>query len=211
MISQVKIENIMTVCQYTGDNYNEIISMNNGNPIYDDDEYLKSVIIHGKFEDGTDGICNVGDYICIKNNKLFIIPNDVFIYRLQKGLYKYASDQKPDKDMKNIQLVINISEENYKNIKEQVDKRDYPDMQIGRAIADGIPLSKGHGRIGDLDKLIKAMKERNDDNGGEPLNNVDQGYDLAFQHMIEESNACVIIEADKGQKDGNDTTNTGNN
>ena len=37
-----------------------------------------------------------------------------------------------------MQIVINISEESYKNIKEQVDKRDYPDMQIGRAIADGV-------------------------------------------------------------------------
>lgn len=33
-----------------------------------------------------------------------------------------------------MQIVINISEENYKNIKEQVDKRDYPDMQIGRLL-----------------------------------------------------------------------------
>lgn len=43
-----------------------------------------------------------------------------------------------------MQIVINISEESYKNIKEQVDKRDYPDMQIGRAIADGKPLTQGH-------------------------------------------------------------------
>lgn len=46
-----------------------------------------------------------------------------------------------------MQIVINISEESYKNIKEQVDKRDYPDMQIGRAIADGKPLPKGHGKL----------------------------------------------------------------
>ena len=104
--------------------------------------------------------------------------------------------------MADIKLVINISEESYKNIKEQVDKRDYPDMQIGRAIADGIPLPKGHGRIGDLDELIKVMKERNDDNGGEPLNAVDRGYDLSFQHMIEESKECVIIEADKAESEG---------
>lgn len=38
----------------------------------------------------------------------------------------------------NLQIIINISEERYKRIKEQVDKRDYPDMQIGRAIVDGI-------------------------------------------------------------------------
>lgn len=43
-----------------------------------------------------------------------------------------------------MQIAINISEESYKNIKEQVDKRDYPDMQIGRAIADGKPLTQGY-------------------------------------------------------------------
>ena len=39
-----------------------------------------------------------------------------------------------------MQIVINISEESYKNIKEQVDKRDYPDMQIGRAIVGGTQI-----------------------------------------------------------------------
>lgn len=52
-----------------------------------------------------------------------------------------------------MQIVINISEESYKNIKEQVNKRDYPDMQIGKAIADGKPLPKGHGRLVDVDLL----------------------------------------------------------
>lgn len=58
-------------------------------------------------------------------------------------------------------------------------------------------LPAGHGRIGDLDKLIRVMKERNDDTGGEPLNAVDRGYDLAYQHMVEEAEDCVIIEAQK--------------
>lgn len=53
-----------------------------------------------------------------------------------------------------MQIVIDISEESYKNIKKQVDKRDYPDMQIGRAIANGIPLPKGHGRLIDADDLL---------------------------------------------------------
>ena len=55
--------------------------------------------------------------------------------------------------MADIELVIKIPEESYKKIKEQVNKRDYPDMQIGRAIADGTPLPKDHGRIIDADKL----------------------------------------------------------
>lgn len=59
---------------------------------------------------------------------------------------------------------------------------------------------KGYGRLGDSDKLIQAMKARNDDNGGEPLNAVDRGYDLAYQHMVEEAKECVIIEANKEGK-----------
>lgn len=52
-----------------------------------------------------------------------------------------------------MQIVINIPEESYKNIKEQVDKRDYPDMQIGRAIADGVLIPECHGKLVDIDLL----------------------------------------------------------
>ena len=52
-----------------------------------------------------------------------------------------------------MQIVINISEGSYKNIKEQVDKRDYPDMQIGRAIVDGVLIPECHGRLVDIDLL----------------------------------------------------------
>ena len=96
--------------------------------------------------------------------------------------------------MNDIELIIKIDKAYYDTIKDMVD------IGLGTgdtAIANGIPLSKRHGKIGDLDKLIKAMKARNDDNGGEPLNAVDRGYDLAYQHMIEEAKECVIIEADK--------------
>ena len=93
--------------------------------------------------------------------------------------------------MADIELVIKIDEEDLERMKARTGKSssDY-------IILNGRPLPGGHGRIGDLDKLIRAMKERNDDNGGEPLNAVDRGYDLAYQHMIEESKECVIIEAD---------------
>lgn len=61
-----------------------------------------------------------------------------------------------------MEIVINISEESYKNIKEQVGKRDYPDMQIGRAIANGIPLPKGHGRLVDADALKQVYENTED-------------------------------------------------
>lgn len=108
--------------------------------------------------------------------------------------------------MANIELVIKIPEE----LKEALDNAkkenafDYIQVYndtIYNAIKNGISLPKGHGKIGDLDELIQAMKERNDDNGGEPLNMVDRGYDLAYQHMVEEAKECVIIEADSEVKE----------
>jgi len=42
-----------------------------------------------------------------------------------------------------MKVIIDISEESYKNIKEQVANGDYPDMQIGRAIVDGVPMPAG--------------------------------------------------------------------
>lgn len=86
-----------------------------------------------------------------------------------------------------MQIAINISEESYKNIKEQVNKRDYPDMKIGRAIADGVPLPKGHGRIGDLTKLYNEIDARNK---GE-----DKGKYTGILALV--GFADTIIEADK--------------
>ena len=104
--------------------------------------------------------------------------------------------------MDEIEVVVKIPEDMYKYAKKyngssMLTLRDKEMGMCMGASANGTPLPKGHGKIGDLDKLIRTMKERNDDNGGEPLNAVDRGYDLAFQHMIEESKECVIIEADK--------------
>lgn len=65
------------------------------------------------------------------------------------------------KTFENIELVIKMSEENYKNIVEQVDKRDYPDMQIGRAIADGIVLPKYHGDLIDRNDLFDSLAKDN--------------------------------------------------
>ena len=98
-----------------------------------------------------------------------------------------------------MQILIDISDIDYNDIKEYGTILDECRDDIAKAIIDGISLPKGHGRIGDLDKLIKAMKERDEDNGGEPLNAVDRGYDLACQHMVKEAEECVIIEADKAE------------
>lgn len=37
-----------------------------------------------------------------------------------------------------------------------------------------------------LNRLKDRMKDRDQDNGGEPLNAVDRGYHLAYEHLCEE-------------------------
>lgn len=37
-----------------------------------------------------------------------------------------------------------------------------------------------------LERLKRRMEARDDDNGGEPLNAVDRGYHLAYEHLCEE-------------------------
>ena len=98
-----------------------------------------------------------------------------------------------------MQILIDISDIDYDDIKEYRTILDECRDDIAKAIVNGKPLPKGHGRIGDLDKLIKAMKERDEDNGGEPLNAVDRGYHLACQHMVKVVEECVIIEADNSE------------
>ncbi len=99
--------------------------------------------------------------------------------------------------MEDIEVVIKIDTETYKNIIENGFIYDEDNEYVTHSIKNSTQLHKGHGRIGDLDALIQTMKERNDDNGGEPLNTVDRGYNLAYQHMVKEAKECVIIEADK--------------
>ncbi len=101
-----------------------------------------------------------------------------------------------------MQIVINIPDKQYNDIIEYYNSFPAEWKKWGlQVIKNGTPLPKGHGRIGDLDKLIRNMKERNDDNGGEPLNAVDRGYDLAYQHMVKEAKECVFIEADRSEEE----------
>ncbi len=59
-------------------------------------------------------------------------------------------------------------------------------QSILTAVKDGFVLPEHNGRIGDVDALLHAMKKRDADNGGEPLNAVDRGYHLAVEHLKEE-------------------------
>ena len=43
-----------------------------------------------------------------------------------------------------------------------------------------------------LNKLKAIMKERDNDNGGEPLNAIDRGYHLAYEHLCEEIDNLLL-------------------
>ena len=83
-----------------------------------------------------------------------------------------------------MQIVIEISEEDYEYIKNSKDANF-------NVIKNGTPLPKGHGRIGDLDALRREVSSWGM-NDYEPSDFID---------AIEQ--ADTIIEADKEQEDGN--------
>ena len=50
-----------------------------------------------------------------------------------------------------------------------------------------------------LEKLKSKMKERDDDNGGEPLNAVDRGYHLAYEHLCKEIDNLLSEQEPKNE------------
>lgn len=102
--------------------------------------------------------------------------------------------------MADIKLVIKIDEEYLEDIKERVKDGDI-DYEPWVAIANGIQLPKGHGRLGDLDALEQEMI--NGINAG----NFEEGYET-FAHIndMDDCVECVkyadtIIEADSESED----------
>lgn len=113
-------------------------------------------------------------------------------------------DGKRGINMADIELVIKISEEKYKWIKENILRTNK--NSIVKAIANGTPLPKGHGKLKDFDKIEWY------------------GCDLEGRGCIEAKGDCsvcnhaschakqvrelpTIIEKDKEQEDGNDIHN----
>lgn len=96
-----------------------------------------------------------------------------------------------------MKLVIDISEEDYERCKKKFLMR----LNImGDAIANGTPLPKEHGRLGDLDALEKEMI------GGIKKSNYEEGYEMFLPiNNVDDCVLCVryadtIIEADKGEE-----------
>ena len=86
-----------------------------------------------------------------------------------------------------MQIVINIPETEYDLI---VNDEAWGLNVLTRAIANGIPLPKGHGKLGDLDALREEISSwgMNDYEPSDFIDAIDQ--------------ADTIIEADKEQEDG---------
>ena len=99
--------------------------------------------------------------------------------------------------MANIELVVKISEEDYDIIKNYTSPITWAEYLI----KNGIPLPKGHGRLGDLDALEQEMIN------GIKAGNYEDGYDN-YPH-INNTDDCVecvryadtIIEADREIKE----------
>ncbi len=101
--------------------------------------------------------------------------------------------------MANIELVIKIPEEAYKLLKnEGVDWLGAE--HILNAVANGIPLPKGHGALKDSDLLDTRLNFVLNHTGGYKNTPIGTGIVIA---MAENLDAKTIIEADKEQKDGN--------
>ena len=95
--------------------------------------------------------------------------------------------------MADVELVIKIPEEDYERCKKRFQMR----LDImGDAIANGIPLPEGHGRIGDFDALIKQMDARIKN----PRDNDAMWYAAVVEVAVNEV-AQVLVEADIENKE----------
>ena len=101
-----------------------------------------------------------------------------------------------------MQIIIELDDEIYKQISTNIDVYVLDEVNfilIENAIANGTPLPKGHGRLGDLDELEKEM-----DNGikaGLMINGYERYSNI---NDMDDCLECVkfaptIIESDKGE------------
>ena len=107
--------------------------------------------------------------------------------------------------MANIELVIEIPEEDYDNIKLTGENTIGLGvlLNLRQAVKYGTPLPKGHGRLGDLDKVadnLKASRDGYDYYEDEHERGMYDGYDYSLNEVM---NALTIIEADK-ESEGKD-------
>jgi hypothetical protein len=91
-----------------------------------------------------------------------------------------------------MQIVIDIDKEDLKDINDMHFIREDLKFKIGKAIMNGTPLPKGHGRLIDADELKKEYPH-----------DTDCDYPVNTNCCVAESidNSPTIIEADKESED----------
>ena len=102
--------------------------------------------------------------------------------------------------MADIELVIKIPEEMWERVKE-----GYVPLGINKYLRSGIPLPKGHGRVGDLDKIWSKLKELEEYYQAEFLKKSNMIHESAMngrlygftnaKYIVQD--APTIVEADK--------------
>ena len=99
--------------------------------------------------------------------------------------------------MADIELVIKMPEEEYKNI--CLMSKDGIGMALYDWIANGTPLPKGHGRLIDADKLNRTMYHKAFETDSD-MQKWDSGCWIRYK-MFENSmkEMPTVIEADKGE------------
>ena len=105
--------------------------------------------------------------------------------------------------MTDIELVIKISEEDYKTLININDSR-LPSIiareHLFNSIANGTPLPKGHGRLIDADVFEKRLMDARSYYIGEKADDFDLRFAAGLKSAAERLvDAPTIIEADKGE------------
>lgn len=104
--------------------------------------------------------------------------------------------------MTDIELVIKIPEEIrlalINNIQLSSNQQSLCDSCINHAIINGTPLPKGHGKLGDLDKIKKEMQNYYDD-----CTKTSEYTRLGFETAIAiVEDTSTIIKSDRAESEG---------
>ena len=102
--------------------------------------------------------------------------------------------------MADIELVIKISDENYKWVCDHVNMG----YDLFKMIANGTPLPEGHGRLIDADELIRQYNlDEATKYGNKNAKQQAHSYSTMMLYEIADmiDDAPTIIEADKGDKE----------
>ena len=98
-----------------------------------------------------------------------------------------------------MQIVIDIPDYEYKNIREYCEKNDNIEATYSY-IYYGIPLPKGHGRLIDADVFEKRLMDARSYYIGEKADDFDLRFAAGLKSAAERLvDAPTIIEADKGE------------